>query len=99
MKYVSFSDARRHLTRLVDQVERTIVIRNNKPVAAILHMDDYEALLGAQARERDPQRQLDLLHAQREVKTQTPGARVEFSEGDVDELLALAETEAGHEPA
>lgn len=91
MKYVSVSDARQNLANLVDQVERTIVVRNNKPVAAILHMDDFEALLTAQAREREPERLLRLVEAHREVEEGRPGARFDFSRGSADELLDLAE--------
>jgi prevent-host-death family protein len=98
MKYVSVSDARRNLASLVDQVERTIVVRNNKPVAAILHMDDFEALLSAQARARDPERVLRLLEARREVEEGRPGATVDFSRGSAEELLDLAR-EAPARPA
>lgn len=94
MKYVSVSDARRNLANLVDQVERTIVVRNNKPVAAILHMDDFEALVSAQARARDPEQLLRLVEARREVEEGPPGATVDFSRGSAEELLDLAEEAA-----
>lgn len=94
MKYVSVSDARRNLASLVDQVERTIVVRNNKPVAAILHMDDFEALLTAQARARDPERLLRIAEARRDAEEGRPGATIDFSRGSAEELLDLVKEAA-----
>lgn len=91
MKYVSISDARKQLADLVDSVERTIVVRNNHPVAAILHMDDFEALIAAQAREHDPQRLALLVEAHREVQAGRRQGVVDFSQGEVEELLDLAD--------
>jgi prevent-host-death family protein len=91
MKYVSISDARKQLADLVGSVERTIVVRNNHPVAAILNMDDFEALVAAQLRERDPQRLSRLIEAHREVQSGRRAGLVDFSQGDADELLDLAD--------
>jgi prevent-host-death family protein len=91
MKYVSISDARKRLADLVGSVERTMVVRNNRPVAVILHMEDYEALVAAQAREHDPQRLARLVEAHREVQAGRRQGVVDFSRGDAEELLELAD--------
>lgn len=90
MKYVSVSEARKRFASLVDGTERKIVLRNNEPVAAILSFDDFEALVAAQVRERDPEHLARLAKAHARVQAGDYAGLVDFSAGDADDLLALA---------
>lgn len=93
MKYVSVSDARKHFPRMVGQVERTIVLRNNEPVAAIVGFQDFQALVAAQVRERDLESFARLVEKHRQVQAGDRSDLIDFSEGDVDDLLSLADRE------
>lgn len=94
MKYVSISDARKRFASMVDQAERTIVLRNNEPVAAIVGFEDFQALVASQIRERDPDRLARLVQTHRRIQAGDRRGLVEFSEGGVEDLLALAESMA-----
>lgn len=90
MKYVSISEARKRFANLIDEAGRKIVLRNNEPVAAIIPFNDFEALVAAQIRERDPEHLARLTKAHARVQAGDHTGLVDFSEGDADDLLALA---------
>jgi hypothetical protein len=54
-------------------------------------MDDFESLVAAQIRERDPRRLARLIEAHREVRAGRRTGLVDFSRGDAEDLLDLVD--------
>lgn len=50
----SISNARQELPRLVESPEATVIVRNNDPVAVLLPVDEYRALVAARELAREP---------------------------------------------
>jgi antitoxin YefM len=48
-KVVPFTDARAHLTELLDEIERVhehvVITRNGRPTAVVMSQDEYESLI------------------------------------------------------
>jgi antitoxin YefM len=48
-KVVPFSDARSHLTELLDEIEEihehVVITRNGRPAAVVMSQDEYESLI------------------------------------------------------
>ena len=89
MEYLGITDARNRLSSLIEETQRTVIVRNNQPRAVLVPIDDYRSLVLAQARLSDPKHVQRLLERHRAVMAGDLEGTVEFDEGGVEELMEL----------
>lgn len=81
MRTMSLSEAKNHLSEVVDSVDRThervTLTKNGRNAVVMLSVDDWESVLETMAVLSDPQLLADLDEAQREVDAGIPGVSVE----------------------
>jgi prevent-host-death family protein len=81
-QFVSISEAKASLPKLVDSAVSTVVLRHNEPVAAVLPIDKYNDYMALERLVRDTARMNRLREQAREAH-ETP----------IDELATMADLE------
>jgi antitoxin YefM len=71
-KVVPFTDARAHLTELLDEIERVhehvVITRNGRPAAVVMSQDEYESLIETLDVVTDEEAMADLRASEEDVR-------------------------------